>query len=95
MPYRIDIYIGSDNGSRKINDGYLSKVRLWADKNFPTGYTMLRGQGCYGGFTEDSLLINVLSDCDLSLKHQIERLKDDLRQDAIIVAKHPVSLEII
>lgn len=95
MPYRIDIYIGSDNGSRRINDGYLGKVKRWADQNFPTGYTMLRGQGCYRGFAEDSLLINVLSDYDLSLKHQIERLKDDLGQDAILVAKNHVDLEVI
>jgi len=27
MPYRVDIYIGSDNDSRKADGNYLKKVR--------------------------------------------------------------------
>jgi len=34
MHYRIDIYIGSDNHSREINEEYLGRVREWADENF-------------------------------------------------------------
>jgi hypothetical protein len=93
MPYRFDIYIGSDNGSRRIDSQYLGKVRQWADANFPTGYTLLRGQGCYGGISEDSLLVNVLSNCDLPLREQVNGLKLDLSQEAILVVKSEVDLE--
>ena len=95
MPYRIDIYIGSDNGSRRIDGQYLSKVRQWADVNFPDGYTLLRGEGCYRGLSEDSLVVNVLSDCDLSLRDQVDGLKRNLCQEAIMLVRSHVDLEVI
>jgi hypothetical protein len=32
--YKLDLYIGSDNGSRKIGREYLDKVTEWADRHF-------------------------------------------------------------
>lgn len=95
MPYRFDIYIGSDNGSRKIDAPYLGKVKQWADQNFPDGYTLVRGEGCYRGVSEDSLLINLLSDYDFPLSKKLEGLKHDLSQEAILVVKSQVDLEVI
>ena len=95
MAYRIDIYIGSDNGSRRIDDGYLGRIRQWADQNFPDGYTLMRGEGCYGGFSEDSVLLNVLADSDFALREQVRELKRDLSQEAILLVKSQVDLEII
>ena len=95
MPYRIDIYIGSDNGSRRIDGQYLGKVRQWADANFPDGYTLMRGKGYYRGISEDSLVVNVLSDCDLPLRDQLDWLKHSLCQEAILLVKSDVELEII
>jgi hypothetical protein len=95
MPYRIDIYIGSDNGSRRIDDNYLSKVRHWADGIFPDGYTIVRRYGYYRGTSEDSLLLNVLSSQELSLGEQLKQLKYELDQDAILVTKSQVDLEVI
>lgn len=95
MPYRIDIYIGSDNGSRKINDGYLGKVKQWADQYFPEGYTLLRGEGCYGGYSEDSVLLNVLSNSDFQLREQVRDLKRNLCQEAILLVKSQVELDVV
>lgn len=95
MPYRIDIYIGSDNGSRRIDDDYLNKVRHWADRVFPDGYTVVKGQGYYRGTSEDSLLVNVLSYNELSLREQLKQLKRELSQEAILVSKTQVDLEVI
>lgn len=95
MPYRIDIYIGSDNSSRRINKGYLDKVRRWANDNFPDGYTLIRGQGCNGRTTEDSVLINVLSDYDYAMRDKLKGLKEELRQDAILVVKAQVDFEMV
>ena len=95
MPYRIDIYIGSDNGSRKIDRGYLNKVRQWADGVFPDGYTVVKGQGYYRGTSEDSLLVNVLSYNELSLREHLKQLKRELSQEAILVSKTQVDLEVI
>lgn len=95
MPYRIDIYIGSDNGSRKINDEYLNKVRNWADGIFPDGYTFVRGQGYYRGTSEDSLLVNVLSYDEPCLREQLKQLKRELSQQAILVSKSHIDLETI
>lgn len=95
MPYRIDIYIGSDNGSRRIHDDYMCKVMNWANGIFPGGYTIMRGQGCYHGIAEDSLLINVVSNSDIPLKEQLQRLKRELEQEAIMLVKAPVDIELI
>ena len=95
MPYKIDIYIGSDNGSRSINKGYLSKIQQWANENFPDGYTMLRGQGYYLGIPEDTVLIDALSDYDVALRDQLEKLKQDLGQEAILFVKAEVDFEMV
>jgi hypothetical protein len=95
MPYRIDIYIGSDNGTKRICDSYLDRVKQWANNNFPDGYTLVRGEGCYRGSSEDSLLINVLSMDDLALRVELERLKKELSQEAILVVKSAVEFEVV
>jgi hypothetical protein len=95
MPYRIDIYIGSDNESRRIYDDYLNRVVKWANNNFPNGYTLIRGQGCYKGVSEDTVLINALSDYDVPLASPLEQLKRELGQEAILIAKAQISLEVI
>lgn len=95
MPYRIDIYIGSDNGSRRIHKGYLDKVKQWANENFPDGYTLIRGQGCYLGISEDSVLINALSNYDVALRDQLQKLKQDLGQEAILLVKAQVDFEVV
>jgi len=95
MPYRVEIYIGSDNNSRKICKEYLKKVRRWADVTFPDGYTLIKGEGCYNGIYEDSLIINVLSNHNISVTDQLKKLKRELKQEAILVVKSPVYFEII
>lgn len=95
VPYRVEIYIGSDNGTRKICESYLKKVRDWADANFPEGYTLLRGEGCYRGIYEDSVLINVLSDYDGSLNGRVKELKRELKQETILVVRSAVDLEVV
>jgi hypothetical protein len=89
MAYRIDVYIGSDNGSRQINETYLGKVRQWANVNFPDGYTLLRGEGYYGGASEESIVVDVLSSGELGLTTQLQQLKQTLSQEAILVANIP------
>ena len=80
VKYRVDIYIGSDNDSRKIHDSYLDKVREWSNKTFPDGYTLIRGEGYYNGTSEDSLLLHAFFNYDPSLNRQLQRLKRHLRQ---------------
>ena len=55
----------------------------------------MRGEGCYRGVSEDSLLINLLSDSDFPLKEQLEGLKRDLSQEAILVVRSEVDLEVV
>ena len=95
MPYKLGIYIGSDNGSRRIHDDYLNRVQQWANDNFPDGYTLIRGQGFYRGNSEDSVLIDALSNSDISLRDQVEKLKQDLGQEAILLVKTQVDFELI
>ena len=45
MGYRFDVFVGSDNDSRKIRKGYLDRVVSWANSVFPEGYTLTRGRG--------------------------------------------------
>lgn len=67
----------------------------WTNENFPDGYTVMRGQGCYQGVTEDSLLLNVISDSDMPLKERLQKLKQDLGQEAILLVRAQVDLELI
>ena len=93
--YRIDIYIGSDNDSRKIHNTYLDKVREWANTTFPDGYTLVRGEGYYNGVSEDSILLYAFLNYDVALKDRLERLKRELRQESILVVKSPVDFEVV
>ena len=95
MRYRIDIYIGSDNDSRKIHENYLDKIRKWADATFPDGYTLVRGKGYYNGSSEDSILLHAFLNYDLDLTRSLKKLKRELKQDAILLVKSTVDLEII
>lgn len=95
MPYRLDIYIGSDNGSRKISKNHLKRVREWASGIFPEGYTLLKGDGYWKGSNEESLIINVLCEYDGALRNHIERLKHELRQESVLVVGSAVDLEVV
>jgi len=93
--YRIDVYIGSDNDSRKIDDGYLNKVKTWANTTFPDGYTLVKGEGYYNGTSEDSILLHAFLNYDPALGHQLEKLKRELRQESILVVKSSVDFEVV
>lgn len=93
--YRIDVYIGSDNDSRKINDIYLDEIREWANETFPDGYTILRGEGYYNGASEDSILLHALLNYDPIIKHQLERLIRELKQESILVVTSPLDYEVV
>ena len=93
--YRVDIYIGSDNDSRKIHDSYLNIVKEWANSTFPDGYTLVKGEGYYNGSSEDSILLHAFLDYDPTLNRQLERLKRELKQQAILVVKSAVDYEVV
>jgi hypothetical protein len=93
--HRVDIYIGSDNNTRNINESYLNKVRKWANKTFPDGYTLIKGKGYYNGFSEDSLLLHAFLDHYPVLKGQLKKLKRELRQESILVVKSAVDFELV
>jgi hypothetical protein len=94
MPYRIEIFIGSDNNTRKIGKYYLERIRKWASKVFPNGYTLLRSKGFYNGISEDSVIISVLSDQDLVLEQELKQLRNELKQESILLAKYFIDLEV-
>ncbi|MCW4002649.1 MAG: hypothetical protein NWE95_01880 [Candidatus Bathyarchaeota archaeon] len=95
MPYRVDIYIGSDSDSRRLTESYISMVREWAGNVFSEGYTLVRGNGCFKGTTEESILINAVSQYDMNLRDQLRELKGKLGQEAILLVKTCVDFEII
>ena len=95
MPYRIDIYIGSDNDSRKIHNSYLDKIRQWANTTFPDGYTLVRGEGYYNGASEDSILLYAFLNYDVALKSRLEKLKIELKQESILFVKSAVDFEVV
>lgn len=92
MPYRYDIYIGSDNETKKIADVYRSKVVNWANSIFPEGYTIFEANGYYNGLNEDSLLVSVLSEREIEVNEYVNALKRELRQDKILLTKFDVEV---
>jgi len=95
IKYRVDIYIGSDNDSRKIHANYLDIVKKWANATFPDGYTLVRGEGYYNGFSEDSILLHAFLNYDPALKRRLERLKRELGQESVLVVKSLVDFEVV
>ncbi len=93
--FRFDVYIGSDNGSRRIRKDYLSKVLEWAASAFPEGYTMLRGRGYYEGVQEDSLVLSFLSDSDVDLRQPVTELKRELGQESILFSRQYVDVTLV
>jgi hypothetical protein len=94
MPYRIEIYIGSDNNTRRISKHYLDKIKSWASEVFPDGYTLLMGKGFYNGIGEDSIIISAFSEQKPELNRELYRLKQNLKQDSVLLAKYFVDLEV-
>jgi len=95
VKYRIDIYIGSDNDSKKISDPYLDKVRQWAKETFPDGYTIVRGEGYYKGIPEDSILLYAFLNHDISYRDALEKLKRELKQESILTVKSSSDFEVV
>jgi len=92
MPYQYEIYIGSDNETKKNSDLYRGKIIEWANSVFPEGYTIFEIDGYYNGFMEESLLMSVLSEGEIEVKDHIDQLKRELRQDKILLTKHYVEV---
>ena len=88
MPYRIEIYIGSDNNTKRISKNYSNKVKSWASGVFPEGYTLIKGKGFYNGVSENSVIISVFSDQECKLNRELDCLKQKLKQDSVLVVKY-------
>lgn len=87
VKYRVDVYVGSDNNSRKIDQSYLGMVKKWANETFPDGYTIIKGEGYYNGILEDAILLSAFVNSDIDLDCQLEELKRKLRQELILLVK--------
>jgi len=94
MLYIIDIYIGSDNNTRKIGRDCFEKPKNWTTKVFSAGYTLLKGKRFCNGINGDSVIVTVLSLENLPLKGEIEFLKRMLRQEVIPLSKSYVDLKV-
>ena len=92
---KYDIYIGSDNGSHRINGEYLSKVVEWAKSAFPEGYTLFHGKGYWDGYSEDCILLSVLAQYEQRLADSLKRLKEQLGQKAILLSRYDVDVEVV
>ncbi|MCJ7425220.1 hypothetical protein MUP01_13275 [Candidatus Bathyarchaeota archaeon] len=95
MPCKVDIYIGSDNDSRRMSDLYLGKIKRWANETFPEGYTIVKCEGHYNGISEDSILLYAFLNHDVAIKPRLEMLKRELKQESILVVKSPLNYEVI
>ena len=91
MGYRFDVFVGSDNDSRKIRKGYLDRVVF--PEGFPEGYALTRGCGYFGGTEEDSLILSVLTNDRIDIREKIASLKAELGQRSILVTNYTVELE--
>lgn len=60
------------NSPRENSEAFVEATQ-WAGQNSPDGYTLLRGEGCHGGASEDSVLANQ----EYALRDQLGRLKGE------------------
>ena len=93
MGYRFDVFVGSDNDSRRIRKDYLGRIVKWANSVFPEGYTLTRGRGYYEGTQEDSLIVSVLTSQRIDLREKVASLKCELGQKSILVTNYAVEVE--
>lgn len=95
MPLRYDIYIGSDNDSRKLTEKYLDLILEWANHAFADGYTIMKGEGYFNHSREDSVVVSTISQKEIELNGEIKSLKKRLKQDAILITKYTVEAELL
>ncbi|MEE9175223.1 MAG: hypothetical protein V3U19_03525 [Thermodesulfobacteriota bacterium] len=95
MPLRYDIYIGSDNGSKRLSEEYLNQILEWADDVFPDGYTIVKSEGYSKQSREESLVMSTISKHELEISKEIKSLKEKLGQDAILVTRYGVEAELV
>ncbi len=93
MPYRYDIFIGSDNHSKRISKKYLDELSNLASELFPDGYTLLKCSGYYNGSKEDSVIISVV--CDEIDIQKLYHLKSKLKQTSILVVRSLIDADFI
>ena len=48
---------------------------------------LLKGEGYYNGISEDSILLHAFLNYDPILKHQLKKLKRELKQETILLVK--------
>jgi uncharacterized membrane-anchored protein YitT (DUF2179 family) len=89
MPFRYDIFIGSDNSSRRMNRSYLNKLKELLNDCFPDGYTLLNCRGYYNGTEEESVIVTVVCEKTIDFE-KVYRLKKHLKQEAILVTIYRV-----
>lgn len=63
-------------------------------KSFLKATHLLEGSYCDGA-AEDSTLLHAFLNSDPALKHQLDKLKRELKQDAILVVKSSEDLEVV
>ena len=93
---KISVYIGSDNKTRCLNQAYISAVLAWANQVFSNGYTLIKGQGYYQGNAEETLILEAITNTETpNLKQSIETLKQTLQQEAILLTRTSVLMDVL
>ncbi len=95
MAHRYDIYIGSDKYSRSITEEYIDTIAAWANESFPDGYTMTFGRGYWNGESEDCVVLHALTEEEDGVVKRLKKLKDELRQDTILLSRYAVDVEMV
>ena len=85
-----------DNSKKEAVD--LKKIRSWADKVFPSGYTIYLTKGVWKGKTRDSFTIerydkNLKLLKDKAFLGKIKELASHLKQEEILLTGYIVKME--
>jgi len=78
-----------------------STIAIWTKSRngltilFLTVIRLLEAKAIATGALEDSILLHAFLNYEPVLKHQVERLKQELKQESILVVKSPLDYEVV
>ncbi|EEZ93017.1 MAG: hypothetical protein BJBARM4_0408 [Candidatus Parvarchaeum acidiphilum ARMAN-4] len=95
----IKIHFEMDRNTKK-ESASLHKIYKWADEIFKSGYTIYKTKGVWNGKATDSFTIeryekNLKLAEDKNFIKKLKRLKEELKQEEIIITKFIADMDII
>ena len=89
-------FIGSDNKTHRVSEEHLNRIKKILNSELDA-FTIYEGKGVWKKTEEDSIIVEVISNEDIKnkIKAIAQRLKKELKQEAIFIVEQEVNAYLI